>query len=230
MSDEIPDRADAAIRGWIGAVAFTLVLVGGELMVEKDGLRFWVGLALVIVALPTYLSAALWRMLAEKVDIRALSAVNKFALRSPWWLRAVFIFGLALFLSQFIQGWPFIQTPSAISSHVRLLVPAAGEPKELESKNIRAQWYETKGTAYVLNMNMIGCKAALNSAGLCEVPTRSLLLMLQFEHPTVFKNIRVENGAKTKPDFTVKAISPSYAVIYFEYYPGDQVLDIKIED
>jgi len=38
MPDTIPDTADKGIREFLAAVGFTLVLIGGEMMAEKDGL------------------------------------------------------------------------------------------------------------------------------------------------------------------------------------------------
>lgn len=43
MAEEVPETADGAARAYLFAIGFTLVLIGGEMMAEKDGGRFWPG-------------------------------------------------------------------------------------------------------------------------------------------------------------------------------------------
>jgi hypothetical protein len=106
LSEEAPETTDKAIREYLGAIAFTLVLVGGELMAEKDGLRFRAGVALAVAALPVYLSAALWRLVKPRLNVQTLVHLNKGL--ALWWIRAVFIFALAVILSQFMGRWSFL--------------------------------------------------------------------------------------------------------------------------
>jgi hypothetical protein len=91
MSEEIPETADGAIRAWIVAVGFTLVLVGGELMAEKDGIRFWTGFSLAIASLPCYLSAVWWKTLRAHLDDRFLTTLKGVATDARWWTGALFI-------------------------------------------------------------------------------------------------------------------------------------------
>jgi len=92
MSDEdLPFTLDGAIRVWLGSVAFTLVLKGGDLMAEQGyGARFWVGVALVIAALPVTLSAALWRLAKEKLSQNTLFKLRN-AFSNPRFLVGAFV-------------------------------------------------------------------------------------------------------------------------------------------
>jgi hypothetical protein len=99
MSEEVPETADGAIRGWIIAVGFTLVLVGGELMAEKDGIRFYSGLGLAVAALPCYLSVALWKTVKPKLGLGFLTTLNEVATDARWWMGAIFVILLSFILS-----------------------------------------------------------------------------------------------------------------------------------
>lgn len=104
MSEEeqIPDTIEKGIKSWLAAGAFTLVLVGGDVMKEShgEGLGFWVGGVLVLLALPVYLSAAWWRLVKSKMDRRALEYVTAFSQRIPWWARSLIFVALAFALAQ----------------------------------------------------------------------------------------------------------------------------------
>jgi hypothetical protein len=91
MSEEIPETADAAIRGWIVAVGFTLVLVGGELMADREGVRFWTGVGLGIAGLPCYLAAAWWRTLKPQLNKRFLLTLSGVATDARWWVACLLV-------------------------------------------------------------------------------------------------------------------------------------------
>lgn len=104
MSETVPDSADRAIREYLGAVAFTLVLLGGEMMVEKEGSRFVWGLVLMAAALPIYLSGAWWKLLKSRLNKSAVDAVEGVAVSTPWWVRSALIATLAfLIFNAFLQ-------------------------------------------------------------------------------------------------------------------------------
>jgi hypothetical protein len=110
--DEIPETADGAIRGYIVAIGFTLALIGGELMAEKDGGRFWIGAALFTSGLPCYLSAALWKTIKPQLNRSVLATLNILASDARWWVTTLLVGLLALTLSPFIEQrrWPFLPT------------------------------------------------------------------------------------------------------------------------
>jgi hypothetical protein len=122
MSEEVPETADGAIRGWIVAVGFTLVLIGGELMAEKDGVRFWTGFGLAVAGLPCYLSAAWWKTLKPKLDDRFLTTLNNVATDARWWVGCLFIVLAGLILSPAIEKWIWSVPPLSGFSRPGLLI------------------------------------------------------------------------------------------------------------
>jgi hypothetical protein len=102
MSDEAPHTADAAIRAFIGAVAFTVVLCGGELMVAN---RFWTGLFIGILGLPLYLSTVFWKALKPKLNLRFLVTLNGIATDARWWFGALGVVIVFAAFSPFIEQW-----------------------------------------------------------------------------------------------------------------------------
>jgi hypothetical protein len=105
MSDEVPDRVDAAVRAYIGAVAFCCVLIGAELM-EKGNVG--VGGFLVLVGLPLYLSAAIWRLVKTKLDRRVLTSVNSIASDARWWVGVLLVVLTGLAISPFLGDGSFL--------------------------------------------------------------------------------------------------------------------------
>jgi hypothetical protein len=123
MSEEVPETADGAIRGWMVAVGFTLVLTGGELMTEKDGVRFGTGVLLAVAGLPCYLSAYWWKALKPKLPERFLATLNGVATDARWWAGGLLIFLTALLLSPGIGNLLRSQTwlPSENSGRIQSL-------------------------------------------------------------------------------------------------------------
>jgi hypothetical protein len=111
MSEEedVPETPDKAVRGWLVAIGFTLVLVGGEMMAEKDGARFVMGTFLVCAALPFYLSAALWKVAKEHLTAHQLSTVRAVSNDFRWWmallLALLVYFALAPFFQERLATW-----------------------------------------------------------------------------------------------------------------------------
>jgi hypothetical protein len=106
MSEEVPETADGAIRAWIVAVGFTLVLIGGELMAEKDGVRFWPGFGLAVASLPCYLAAAWWRFLKPKVNNRFLVTLRGVATDARWWFGIILLAVFIILVLPIIREWP----------------------------------------------------------------------------------------------------------------------------
>jgi hypothetical protein len=102
MSEEVSDRIDGAIRNFIGAIAFVLLLIGAELMAEKEGQRFYPGLALVLLSLPFYLSAAIWRLIKGHLAGGTIRKLASVATDVRWWL------GMLGLLVAIVSLWPFL--------------------------------------------------------------------------------------------------------------------------
>ena len=47
MSDELPQTAGAALRGCLGSLGFVLLLLGGEMIVERSSERIELGIVLI---------------------------------------------------------------------------------------------------------------------------------------------------------------------------------------
>src|SRR5215472_8694640 len=129
MSEEIPDTVEKGIKSWLAAGAFTLVLVGGDVMKESrgEGIGFWIGGLLVILALPVYLSAAWWQVIKPKMDRRALEYLTAFSQRIPWWGRSLAFVLLAVGLAQIfpkLQFGPQPQIPPTTIEHPPINLPS----------------------------------------------------------------------------------------------------------
>jgi hypothetical protein len=110
MSEELAaETPDAAIRAYLFAIGFTLVLVGGDMMAEKVDPRFYTGLALVIIALPVHLAWVFWKKLKPHLNTYVLSEATLIASSLRWWLGVLLILLAAAVLSPFFedQRWPF---------------------------------------------------------------------------------------------------------------------------
>jgi hypothetical protein len=87
MSDELPDTPDKGIRAFLGALGFIVMLIGAEMMAEKDGARFKLGLVLVLAGLPIFLSAAIWRFVRQYLSANVLIDLRNIAARAARGLR-----------------------------------------------------------------------------------------------------------------------------------------------
>jgi hypothetical protein len=141
VSDELPDTADKAIRLWLAAVGFTLVLLGGEMMAEKDGARFGIGLVLVLVALPVHLLWVFWEKIKPRLAKGVVLEIGTIATSPRWWFGLLFLLIAALIFTPVIQvprwpSWPRTAL-ATIPTSLRLQFNAVGvNPEEIEKRNI----------------------------------------------------------------------------------------------
>src|SRR5947207_3008922 len=106
MSDEVSDRTDSAVRSYIGTVAFCCVLLGAELLSEKEGSRSWLGLSLIALGLPLYLSAVIWKAIKDKISGRARISLNSVASDARWWLGILLVILVSFAISPFFgERW-----------------------------------------------------------------------------------------------------------------------------
>src|ERR1035441_2121169 len=104
MSEEIPETADGAVKAYLFAIGFTLVLIGGEMMAEKTQDRFWIGLALVILALPVHLGWVFWKLIKERVGPQLRDSLNRVATDARSWISLLLMVLLALIVSPLFGG------------------------------------------------------------------------------------------------------------------------------
>jgi len=123
MSEEVPQTIDGAIRGFITAIAFTFVLLGGEIMkdAEVGGGRFWLGVALALAGLPGYCAAALWPAVKQHFNGSALTALARPAATlglllafKPQWLLVGSLTILAVFFF-FLPAVKLVPQPTIIT-------------------------------------------------------------------------------------------------------------------
>jgi hypothetical protein len=154
MSDELPETADKAIRLWLAAIGFTLVLVGGDMMAEKDGTRFGIGLVLVIIALPVHLGWVFWQKVKPRLNAGILKELGVVAVSPRWWFGALLALLAALIFTPIIQvprlpSWPRTAL-ATIPTSLRLQFNSVGaDPEQIENRNVEWSIYrytETKKT------------------------------------------------------------------------------------
>jgi len=91
MSDEVPDSAGGAVRAFLGALGFIVAMVGVEMMAEKAGDRIWVGLGLVVVSLPVFFSAFMWKWFRQRVGKLFADRLVAIANDPRWWIISFFL-------------------------------------------------------------------------------------------------------------------------------------------
>src|SRR5258708_23571431 len=67
MAEELPETAGAATRNLLGAGGFIVILLGGELLLEKTGDRSALGLGLVIGGIPVFFAGVFWKWLQRRL-------------------------------------------------------------------------------------------------------------------------------------------------------------------
>lgn len=97
MADELPETAGAATRNLLGAVGFIVILLGGELLLEKTGERSTLGLALVIGGIPIFFLGVFWRWFQPKFAAGVAERLNFIAADPIWWVALVGIVAAFLF-------------------------------------------------------------------------------------------------------------------------------------
>jgi hypothetical protein len=96
MSDEAPQTFGGAVRAYVAALGFIITLVGADMMAERDGARFVVGIALVIAGLPVFTAAALWKVVQDKLSENARARLGIVAKDPRGWLISFLVASLPL--------------------------------------------------------------------------------------------------------------------------------------
>jgi hypothetical protein len=152
MSDEIQDTPAGATKGLFGALAFILLLLGAEMMLEKDGARFWIGLALGGCGFVCTYAAVFWNFVRQRLPGGTTAEINAIATSPRWWLGVMLLGSAAFIFSPFVeqQRWPFTyvfgygKAPLPVgwtATSLRLQFNASGaRPQEIEARNIEWTW------------------------------------------------------------------------------------------
>jgi hypothetical protein len=122
-----------------------------------------------------------------------------------------------------------------IPTSVKILFgPTSVAPKELQSQNV--EWQAIEETAVTPKQFNSGDPQAVDCLlyfrrDECWTKHRMLELVLSFQKPITFKNVKIETlqGGET-PKWTQAIMTETDAVLRFEYYPEDKLLNIQATD
>jgi len=92
MADEIPETAGAATRSLLGAVGFILILLGGEILLDKTGDRFSLGIGLVAVGTPVFFLGVFWKWVQQRLAAGVAKKLNWIASDPIWWVALFSVF------------------------------------------------------------------------------------------------------------------------------------------
>jgi hypothetical protein len=231
----------------IGLALFGL-LGGGAIVVFPD--QTWIGWSMIAVALVGFMWLTLhhlkigqWPMLAAGIGTMI------FLGWLTWFLHSI---GLTLPGQISMADGTTVQLgprkrdkipPAAIATSLNILFgPESVKPKEIQSHNIEWQAIEQVATGYNKKysiINQLGTYDAQAFACLgnnnvydekCweKYTYKKLELVLSFEKPITFKNIKidkVQGGAV--PKWNKVIMTETDAVLKFDYYPSDTLLNIE---
>ncbi|MGA8170285.1 MAG: hypothetical protein WB816_05570, partial [Methylocystis sp.] len=110
MSEEsIHDTAPKATKALLGTIAFILIMVGIEALVERDGPRYGVGGSLIVAGIICSYAAVAWTAVRARLSDSVKMKIAEIALSPRWWLAVVLVGLMAVSLSPFIEQkrWPF---------------------------------------------------------------------------------------------------------------------------
>jgi hypothetical protein len=253
VSDELPETADKAIRLWLAAIGFTLVLVGGEMMAEKDGSRFGAGLALVTGALPVHLAWVFWQKVKTWLTAGMLKELGSIATSPKWWFGLLLI-ALAAFIFMpviEIPRWPtipFSRTElTTLPTTLRLQFNAVGkQPEQIDAHNIHwaalnydEQRKETPDRKYVCDPASLSTIPSLTISGrigpdcsYVDFPNYheviNTIIFLTFDHKISAKRIKINSHGAELPKWDVSDLNGKIATIYFHGEMAHMILDIEV--
>jgi hypothetical protein len=258
MSEEIPDTADKAIRAWLAAIGFTLVLAGGDMMAEKDGSRFGIGLALVIAALPVHLTWVFWQKAKTWLTAGQIRDIGAIAVSPKWWFGAVLVLVWVLVTMPIVSAprwpsWPFSKAELAtLPTTLKLQFNALGmKPEEISANNIHwavasydEQRKETPDRKYVCDTEpppnyglgtsslIIGGQGQPNCA-YRDIPSYheviNTILFLTFDRPISAKDVKLNaHHGAQLPKWDKDTLNSGLATIYFHGDMANLILDVEV--
>ena len=257
MSDELPETPDRAIRLWLAVIGATLVLVGGEMMAEKDGARFGIGLALVLVALPVHLAWAFWQRIKPRLGSVVIVEIGTIATSPRWWFGLLLVLLSALIFAPVIQvpRWPtlpFSRTElTTIPTMLRLQFNASGtKPEEIERHNLNWTWSSfqelrekeptkkylcepSNSDSLNLGANPLGANNLFgNKCSFFDFPNYDAVtnigIFLAFERSISAKNIKLNSHGATLPKWEISFLSNQIAYLRFRGDLVRMILDVQV--
>jgi hypothetical protein len=260
MAEEIPTTPDGAIRAWFFAIGFTLVLVGGDMMAEKAGDRFGLGLALVLIALPVHLSWVFWSTVKSWLSIGTLKELRAIANNPRWWFASILVVLAALIFMPLIStprmpSWPFSRTELAtLRTSLRLQFNAVEtKPQQIDAQNVHwsvagydEQLKQTPDRKYVCDPDSIASLSSpsntLSLLSTLKTPTCSYvdfpnyhevintILFLTFDQSIAAKKIVLDAHGAELPKWDVDTLNDKVATVYFHGEMAHMILDVDVEN
>lgn len=92
MAEEVPDTAGAAVRNLLGTIGFITIMIGAEIMAERSGQRFYLGLGLVCSGMPIFFMGVFWKWLRKIIGSSISIKLEWFADDPRWWAFFLLIF------------------------------------------------------------------------------------------------------------------------------------------
>jgi hypothetical protein len=144
MSDEtLHDSAPKATKALLGTVAFILIMVGIEQLVDRDGPRYFVGGSLIVGGIICSYAAVMWAAVREWLPDSAKQQVSRLALSPSWWLATLLVVVMAGALSPYVEDrrWPFLESRHATDEISEALRPLQQQfdAKTREAESVAAQ-------------------------------------------------------------------------------------------
>lgn len=141
MSDEAQDTPVAATKSLFGALAFIFLLLGAEMIAEKDGTRWIPGVALIICGISSTYAAVFWNFVRTKLPKGAAIKINAIATSPRWWLALILVTLSIIIFMPVIEhprwpSWPKT-TLSMIPTSLKLQFNARGStPQQIGKQNV----------------------------------------------------------------------------------------------
>jgi hypothetical protein len=92
MSDELSETASGATKGLLGALGFTLILLGCEALVDKAGERLTLGVGLLAAGALVFFAGVFWKQLQQGVTTGISQKVNRISADPMWWVAIFSVF------------------------------------------------------------------------------------------------------------------------------------------
>jgi hypothetical protein len=93
MSDELSETPEGATRGLLGALGFTMILLGFEALIDKTGERLILGVGLLAAGSLVFFAGVFWkRLLQQWVTTGIVQKVNNISADPMWWVAVFSVF------------------------------------------------------------------------------------------------------------------------------------------
>jgi len=92
MADELSETAGGATKGLLGTVGFILILLGGEILVDKSGERLSLGLWLVAAGIPIFFVGVFWKWIQQRIASGIAQKLNFITADPMWWVAIFSVF------------------------------------------------------------------------------------------------------------------------------------------